>query len=56
MNRTTLAALLFSCLGLVLVLYGLTDLQQHGRTGLVGLILVIVGSSLTRKLLSGKKE
>ena len=56
MNRTTLAALLFSCLGLVLVLYGLTDLHQHGRIGLVGLILVAVGASLTRKLLSGKRE
>ena len=56
MNRTKLAALLCSCFGLMLVLYGIVDLQRNGRVGLIGLILVIVGASLTRKLLVGKRE
>jgi hypothetical protein len=56
MNMTKLAALVLSCFGLMLVVYGIIDLQQNGRVGLVGLILVIVGASLTRKLLSGRRE
>ena len=56
MNRTKLAALLLSCCGLMLVLYGIVDLQHNARVGLVGLILVIVGASLTRKLLSRKRQ
>lgn len=56
MNVTKLAAICSSCSGLILMVYGIADLEENARVGLAGLLLVLVGASLTRKLLGAKRE